>query len=221
MNSLSLEENCFPTVAGPQTSMGQSFVLPSHFSLSLSFSTWPWSKGKRGSFLILTWTWYCDVSCMMTLELEYFFLCSGWRDRCHVPQREGPSLVGLDPQGPRRRGELGWGCCFLNPAQPIGRTAGWKVALTLLWGPLAWSHDRPHWGPEAPEDRDLFRVCWGKQPLTEGLFVWGQETQSYVMEAAHFTREGVPVGAFLSYQLPLEYSCSLELLLPRPPASSI
>jgi len=24
----------------------------------------------------LTCTWYCDVSCMMTLEFEYFFRCS-------------------------------------------------------------------------------------------------------------------------------------------------
>lgn len=62
---------------------------------------------QGGYFLVLTCTWYCEVSCMMTLELEYFFLCSGWRHRCHAPQRVRPSLVGLDPWGPRGRIELG------------------------------------------------------------------------------------------------------------------
>ena len=42
----------------------------------------------------LTWTWYWEVSCMMTLELEYFFLCSEWGHASHSPTPEGR------PQGP-------------------------------------------------------------------------------------------------------------------------
>lgn len=103
---------------------------------------------------------------MMTLELEYFFLCSVWRDRCHAPQRVGPSLVGLDPQEAQRRTEMR--VLLSEPLTAIREDAGWKVALRLLWGqegstggPLAWPYDRPPWGPEASEDRDLFRACWG------------------------------------------------------------
>lgn len=81
--------------------------------------------------LILTWTWYCDVSCMITLELEYFFLCSVWRDRCHAPQRVGPSLVGLDPQEAQRRTEMR--VLLSEPLTAIREDAGWKVALRLLW----------------------------------------------------------------------------------------
>lgn len=67
---------------------------------------------------------------------------------------------------------------------------------------------------------DSYSECVeGGQLLTDGLFGWGQETQAYVMEAAHFPREGVQ--AKLSFKLPPEYAWSLELLLPRPPASSI
>lgn len=91
-------------MAGSRTSAGQSFALSSHFSLSFSFFTCPWKY--RVYFLVLTCTWYCEVSCMMTLELEYFFLCSGWRHRCHAPQGVRPVLVGLDPQGPQGRTEL-------------------------------------------------------------------------------------------------------------------
>lgn len=42
----------------------------------------------------LTWTWYWEVSCMMTLELEYFFLCSERGHASHSPTPEGR------PRGP-------------------------------------------------------------------------------------------------------------------------
>lgn len=50
MNSLSLEESGFPTVAGLESSTGQSFALPLHVFPSLSFSICPWNKGKREGF---------------------------------------------------------------------------------------------------------------------------------------------------------------------------
>lgn len=100
-----------------------------------------------------------------------------------------------------------------EPLTAIREDAGWKVALRLLWGqegstggPLAWPYDR------TPGDLRLQKtetysehVGGGGQPLTEGLFGCGQETQSYVMEAVHFPREGVQARASLSYKLPSEH----------------
>lgn len=39
---------------------------------------WPWPLSPLAlhCMCVLTWTWYWEVSCIMTLELEYFFLCS-------------------------------------------------------------------------------------------------------------------------------------------------
>lgn len=55
----------------------------------------------------LTWTWYWEVSCMMMLELEYFFLCSEQGVTSHSQQRAGPTALALGlgalagPQGGR------------------------------------------------------------------------------------------------------------------------
>lgn len=46
---------------------------------SVSLLAWGLGRTEQRSALWgggLTWTWYWEVSCMMTLELEYFFLCS-------------------------------------------------------------------------------------------------------------------------------------------------
>lgn len=39
---------------------------------------WPWPLSPLAlhCMCVLTWTWYWEVSCIMMLELEYFFLCS-------------------------------------------------------------------------------------------------------------------------------------------------
>lgn len=39
---------------------------------------WPWPLSPLAlhCVCVLTWTWYWEVSCIMMLELEYFFLCS-------------------------------------------------------------------------------------------------------------------------------------------------
>lgn len=51
------------------TSPPASVSLQARGSQSTEDRSAPWGEG-------LTWTWYWEVSCMMTLELEYFFLCS-------------------------------------------------------------------------------------------------------------------------------------------------
>lgn len=64
----------FPTLLWPNEDLRQTTLHYQHLLLMLAFQPLTFH-------CILTCTWYCEVSCIMTLELEYFFLCSAKKRR--------------------------------------------------------------------------------------------------------------------------------------------
>lgn len=161
----------------------------------------------------LTWTWYWDVSCMMTLELEYFFLCSA-RDK-HQHRTSVTTRPGRAPHTRRGGGGRGTPRCRRQSGAPWGlgraRTRPFlaSVALGLLPGPVP-----PLGYSSPPTDRvsgSISQGCHCELLVRLSPYGEGQEAAAALLTGAPASPRLWGMGRTLRLSwTPLELTCPLH-----------